>query len=88
MPVSRTYRAVPGFFLHDDVETTVSEAIPPSFGLLDTSNDRWERLFKQVEELNEKSDEKTAFKLFFLGRHGQGIHNVAEAKYTTPIWEG
>ncbi|KAJ8503214.1 hypothetical protein ONZ45_g11061 [Pleurotus djamor] len=70
------------------METTVSEAIPPSFGLLDTSNDRWERLFMQVEELNQNSDEKTAFKLFFLGRHGQGIHNVAEAKYTTPIWEG
>lgn len=27
------------------------------------------------------------YKLLFLGRHGQGWHNVAEAFYGTPAWD-
>ncbi|KAJ8474034.1 hypothetical protein ONZ45_g16086 [Pleurotus djamor] len=85
--LSRSYEAVPGFFLHDTPNVTVSQPIPPSFGLLDTSEDRWETLFKRIANLNHHADSKTSFKLFFLGRHGEGFHNVAEAKYGTPAWD-
>lgn len=29
---------------------------------------------------------KQKLKVLFIGRHGQGVHNVAEAKYGTPAW--
>ncbi|KAJ8507323.1 hypothetical protein ONZ45_g10294 [Pleurotus djamor] len=85
--VTRSYEAVPGFFIHDIPNVMVTEAIPPSFGLLDTSKDRWETLFKRIANLNHQADPSTSFKLFFLGRHGEGFHNVAEEKYGTPAWD-
>jgi broad specificity phosphatase PhoE len=33
-----------------------------------------------------KRDRSESYKILFLGRHGQGIHNVAEAKYGTQAW--
>ncbi|KAJ8520637.1 hypothetical protein ONZ45_g2561 [Pleurotus djamor] len=76
--LSRSYETVPGFFVHDT---------PNAFGLLDTSEDRWETLFKRIANLNHHADSKTSFNLFFLGRHGEGFHNVAEAKYGTSAWD-
>ncbi|KAJ8519522.1 hypothetical protein ONZ45_g3509 [Pleurotus djamor] len=76
--LSRTYEAVPGFFIHDTPNVTVSQPIPPSFGLLDTSDDRWDTLFKRIAKLNHHADSKTSFKLFFLGRHGEGFHGDDE----------
>ncbi|KDQ22254.1 hypothetical protein PLEOSDRAFT_62372 [Pleurotus ostreatus PC15] len=56
-----------------------------------TSPDRWTKLFHQIAELNSNAKShggsEVEFKLFFLGRHGEGFHNVAEAKYGTPAWD-
>jgi broad specificity phosphatase PhoE len=41
---------------------------------------------KQVNALNDTSDSYTAYKLLFLARHGEGVHNLAEALYGTPAW--
>lgn len=37
--------------------------------------------------MNENSEENIQFKVLFLGRHGQGWHNVAESKYGTAAWD-
>ncbi|GAA5832137.1 hypothetical protein JCM11251_004253 [Rhodosporidiobolus azoricus] len=57
-----------------------------SFGLIDQSSSRWARFKSKIQALNEDGGDGTAVKVFFLARHGQGYHNVAEAKYGTPAW--
>ncbi|KAF5376677.1 hypothetical protein D9615_007908 [Tricholomella constricta] len=68
-------------------EFYVYNQIPPYFGLLDDSSDRWSKFFAHIHSLNKGADSYTSYKVFFLGRHGQGFHNVAEAKYGTPAWD-
>ncbi|KAL3477722.1 histidine phosphatase superfamily [Aspergillus californicus] len=48
---------------------------------------QWERLSFFIQTLNRTSDPSTSYKLLFLGRHGQGVHNVAETKYGTILWD-
>ena len=48
-----------------------------SFGLRDTSKERWSRFQTEIDRLNEESDGHTAYKVFFVARHGQGWHNVS-----------
>lgn len=55
--------------------------VPARFGLLQEYT--WPQLFKEIEKLNAEGTHK--HKLFFLARHGQGYHNVAEAKYGTKV---
>ncbi|KIJ69810.1 hypothetical protein HYDPIDRAFT_77920, partial [Hydnomerulius pinastri MD-312] len=57
--------------------------IPPRFGLVDNSPDRWKTFRTSIDNLNSNAPPDTQYKVFFLGRHGQGVHNVAEAKYGT-----
>ncbi|KAF5376673.1 hypothetical protein D9615_007906 [Tricholomella constricta] len=83
----RSYTTVPGFFLQDDLATSGVLPIPPSFGLLDNSPGRWQAFFAHLERLNKDADRYTSYKVFFFGRHGQGVHNVAEAKYGTKAWD-
>jgi broad specificity phosphatase PhoE len=40
-----------------------------------------------VRGLNEAAGDGAAYKVLFLGRHGQGWHNVAESKYGTKAWD-
>lgn len=61
--------------------------LPPRFGLIDASGECWSNLRTQIQALNSASPSGTAYKLFFLSRHGQGYHNVAEAKYGTSLWD-
>ncbi|GAA5947025.1 hypothetical protein JCM10213_007279 [Rhodosporidiobolus nylandii] len=42
---------------------------------------------RHIERLNDAAEEGTAVKVIFLARHGQGYHNVAEAKYGTKAWD-
>jgi len=39
-----------------------------------------------VDSLNANADLNTVYKVFFLGRHGEGYHNAAETFYGTPAW--
>ena len=48
-----------------------------SFGLRDTSKEKWSRFQTEIDRLNEESDSHTAYKVFFVARHGQGWHNVS-----------
>ncbi|KAI0689928.1 phosphoglycerate mutase-like protein [Cytidiella melzeri] len=84
------YTAVSGFFLQDNPSSIAAEigALPARFGLIDPSTERWDRFKIKIEQLNAKGKEQGEIhKVFFLGRHGQGWHNVGEAKYGTQAWD-
>lgn len=42
---------------------------------------QWQSVYRQVENLINSSAADTQYKLFFVGRHGQGVQNVAEEMY-------
>ncbi|KIK96135.1 hypothetical protein PAXRUDRAFT_826293 [Paxillus rubicundulus Ve08.2h10] len=92
----RKYETVPGFFAQDNDPGVVNELqLPhygsstektlPRFGLIDESLDRWTQFAAKIEQLNKTAAPGVHYKVFFLGRHGQGVHNVAEAKYGTKV---
>lgn len=44
----------------------------PRFGLIDDRADRWTTFIGEIERLNETAERGVQFKVFFLGRHGEG----------------
>ena len=67
-----------------------------NFGLIDrsyptdkhpTDKKAWPRFEHYVRSVASSAKEGESFKVLFLGRHGQGWHNVAEAKYGTKAWD-
>ncbi|ERT01384.1 hypothetical protein HMPREF1624_02630 [Sporothrix schenckii ATCC 58251] len=49
----------------------------------------WLRFARYVDDLNAAAAETHSgaqYKVLFMGRHGEGDHNVAEAYYGTPAW--
>lgn len=82
------YEVVQGVFIQDDtsVDPGTIPSLPPSFGLVDKSPLRWVKLRAKIFSLNLFAPRNTQYKLLFLGRHGEGWHNVAEAFYGTPAW--
>ncbi|KAK2747961.1 hypothetical protein FQN57_001552 [Myotisia sp. PD_48] len=95
------YSTVPGYFLQDETSTDYHtfDFSKSNFGLINREYDtdqafdpeheksQWQRLERKIQSLNEKAAPNTQFKLLFLGRHGQGYHNVAESIYGTPAWD-
>ncbi|PWY90918.1 phosphoglycerate mutase-like protein [Aspergillus heteromorphus CBS 117.55] len=51
------------------------------------TSSNWERFAHHIHSLNATSDPDTCYKVLFLGRHGEGYHNVAERKYGTKLWD-
>lgn len=47
--------------------------IPSSFGLIDTSYDRWPKFEAKIRQLNQDSPIGTTYKFFLITRHGQGL---------------
>jgi len=47
---------------------------------------QWQQFAKVVESLNAQANLDTAYKVLFMGRHGEGYHNAAESYYGTPAW--
>ncbi|ODH46359.1 hypothetical protein GX48_07550 [Paracoccidioides brasiliensis] len=95
------YSTVPGYFLQDDPDTDPADFdyATSAFGLktqpydTDASFDphrnktQWERFAYKLHSLNAHADPDTEFKLLYLGRHGEGFHNVAERLYGTEAWD-
>lgn len=48
---------------------------------------QWQRFEPEVTRLQDAATEGTVYKVLYLGRHGQGVHNVAEKKYGTAEWD-
>ncbi|GAA6010130.1 hypothetical protein JCM11491_005353 [Sporobolomyces phaffii] len=84
------YTVVDGLFRQSspdfDEDKSAFDPLKHSFGLVDTGKERWSRFQTEIDGLNERADEHTAYKVFFVARHGQGWHNVAESKYGTDKW--
>lgn len=93
------YEVVHGLFLQDDPKTdwNTFEYMKHNFGLIsqpypsDTSatahDSDWLRFSRFITHLNSAAPEGSSYKLFYLGRHGEGFHNVAESKYGTQLWD-
>ncbi|XXH03816.1 hypothetical protein Hte_010222 [Hypoxylon texense] len=88
------YRAVAGYFLHDEEEAGPGHraTTQPGLGLINRtyktdavfdpngSKTQWERFVYFVEHQNQLEQGKVQYKIVFLIRHGQGYHNVKEAQ--------
>ncbi|KAI9756750.1 MAG: hypothetical protein M1815_002922 [Lichina confinis] len=95
------YTAVPGYFLQGDPGTDpiTFQYDTSNLGLIDRPYDtddefdpehkksQWQRFENLATSLNSKSGTDTQYKVLYLGRHGQGTHNVAEAFYGTQLWD-
>lgn len=91
MEFTRTYETMVGYFIQDDPgpNTTGShlrEALPARFGLIDDHHERWSKFTASIQQLNVDAPSHVQYKVFFLGRHGEGHHNVANAKYGDEAW--
>ncbi|KAF8317112.1 phosphoglycerate mutase-like protein [Clavulina sp. PMI_390] len=82
------YQVLPDFFIHTDPNATEADIgpAPARFGLLDSTAERWSNLDARLDQLA-KEEPKAKFKVIWAGRHGQGWHNLAEAKYGTKAWD-
>lgn len=95
------YTTVTGYFQQDDPATNASlfDFKTTNFGLInrtyptDSESDssarkttQWQRFADQVAQLNKDAPKHVHYKLLFMGRHGDGYHNDAQAYYGTPAW--
>ncbi|RHZ53665.1 phosphoglycerate mutase family protein [Aspergillus thermomutatus] len=92
---------VTGYFLQDEPTTDPDtfDYVASNFGLISRSYDsdaefdpdgrrtQWERFEYLINKLNAESGPKTSYRLLYLGRHGEGYHNVAERHYGTEAWD-
>lgn len=53
----------------------------------DRKKTQWQRFEAEVVRLNRLDEFVTQYKVLFLGRHGQGYHNLAESLYGTEAWD-
>uniref|UniRef100_A0A0L0NY22 Uncharacterized protein n=1 Tax=Candidozyma auris TaxID=498019 RepID=A0A0L0NY22_CANAR len=79
-----SFEVVDGFFkqLLPETDETTFDYFKENFGRIKL----WDQTFKELDQLNEEADDDTVYKLFFLGRHGQGFHNLANLKYGEKEW--
>jgi len=93
------YTTITGYFLQDEPSTnsTTFNFMTTNFGLINrtyTSNatlkhhdlTQWQRFKHQVHQLNQDAPHNVQYKLLYMGRHGDGYHNDAQAFYGTPAW--
>lgn len=78
------YTGVQDFFLQDSPSANPGAigAVPSRFGLSPRFS-AWSDFKKEVESYAGPGE----IKVFWLCRHGQGFHNLAEAKYGTEAWD-
>jgi len=95
------YSTLTGYFQQDDPTTDPLsyDFITSNFGLRERAYDtdaafdpdhkktQWQRFHHHVSKLNEESGAKVQYKVLYLGRHGQGYHNVAEVYYGSEAWD-
>lgn len=94
------YTTIRGYFLQDEATTNAStfDFKKSNFGLINRTypsdstfggkhgDTQWLRFKHQVSELNKAAPKHVNYKILFMGRHGDGFHNDAEAFYGTPAW--
>jgi len=82
---AREYEAIPGFFVYDGsiAASTDIGPTPEFFGLNSRS---WAQFVAEIDVLLSKSSDTISYKVLFVGRHGEGSHNVAMAQYGQKAW--
>ncbi|KAH7083309.1 histidine phosphatase superfamily [Paraphoma chrysanthemicola] len=85
-PESWDFRATtqPGLGLYDREFPTDTKSISTSTPKATT---KWDRFLRHVEYLNSEDPDNKQYKVFYLVRHGQGIHNVKEAEVGRLEWD-
>ncbi|POS85555.1 hypothetical protein EPUL_003842, partial [Erysiphe pulchra] len=92
---------VTGYFQQDDPSTDAEsfDFTKNNFGLIERSYEsdasfdpdlkmtQWQRFEAEIFHLNSLDKPKTQYKVLYMGRHGEGYHNVAEAFYGTKAWD-
>ncbi|QIX00877.1 hypothetical protein AMS68_006394 [Peltaster fructicola] len=87
------FEAIPGIFAQSLPETDALafDYLKDNMGLIvhdDTPLEKpWTRLTQYIEHLQATAPPGTFYKLIINGRHGQGFHNVAQAKHGTKVWD-
>lgn len=64
-----------------------ADALSPNRNVDLTQWERFEREVRTTLNREQSPGEQTRYKVLFLGRHGQGVHNVAERRYGTAEWD-
>ncbi|KAJ5574063.1 uncharacterized protein N7459_008490 [Penicillium hispanicum] len=97
-PAQFTFSTVKGYFLQDEPSTNPDtfDYAASNFGLIPKCEDsgeaevritQWQKFAQDMEARNGPDQPTTKYKVLFLGRHGQGVHNVAESRYGTKAWD-
>ncbi|KAL9046453.1 MAG: hypothetical protein Q9214_000708 [Letrouitia sp. 1 TL-2023] len=96
------YESVTGYFLQDDPDTVAAgfDYTATNFGLKDRAYEsderfdaqhgektQWERFEQEVLRLNREDTPGVRYKVLFLARHGQGLHNMKENFYGRKEWD-
>ncbi|KAK2464588.1 hypothetical protein APHAL10511_003377 [Amanita phalloides] len=84
-PSPPKFEVVPGYFVQDTQDPSALPPIPRRFGLLDEKT--WYDVTSNLTSLRADADPGTSYILFFLGRHGQGYHNVGAENHPDD-WAG
>lgn len=82
------FEALPGYFVYTNpaIPNDSLPAYAPKFGL--EGGKRWKEVMEDLVKLNGQANHtRQSYKLIFAARHGEGVHNVAEAKYGTKEWD-
>ena len=48
---------------------------------------QWQLFENKVKRLNDESQPSVQYKVLYIARHGQGVHNVAERQYSRNEWD-
>ncbi|PVH92590.1 phosphoglycerate mutase-like protein [Periconia macrospinosa] len=93
------FETLTGYFKQSENSTDDAnfDFIKEKFGLIERSypmdadvegsRSQWQKFEHHIRRLNDQSAANESVKVLFLGRHGQGWHNVAESKYGTEAWD-
>jgi len=73
-------QSLPGF------NSSGFDPLSSSFGLIYRSPSRWRTFQRAIEQLNDDADAHTEYKVFYLARHGEGVHNVGERVHGSSEW--
>jgi len=84
-----THLAILGFFRQDgpDANATKIGPAPDRFGLIDDKGKYWKKFQEDIKKLNKKAEKYTEYKVLYLGRHGEGWHNVGQDIYGEDAWD-
>lgn len=78
LPLLTTFQTATNFGLINQTYSTDSSST--------SQLTQWQRFNALLKHLNNGASSNTAYKLLFIGRHGEGYHNAAQTYYGTPAW--